>query len=193
MPQSKKAAFVRHVDPDVFIRKERIARPWMRHSVALLIISPRVDQVVLALPQKAADRGASHVRVVPQRGLSRTDTVTTVAAHMARGLLTLPVSHKELVYLGSGRGNAYRGQTPVKYGKGIHWVGLRRHQTARVFDPDCEQFQFAHWCSANHLLAMDTHAMSERKYILTLQALTAFNALGAEGKIIRKARQRLAA
>jgi len=40
---------------------------------------------------------------------------------------------------------------------------------------------------------MDAYAMSERKYLMTLQALQAFNALGVEGKLTRKAKQKLAA
>lgn len=189
--KSKKAAFEQFPDPNIFVREEREKRSWMKHSVALLVLSPRLDQLALVLPQKAANRDGENVRVPPQKKLLPTGMVVPTAGDIARELLNIRVSNDDLLYLGSGRGNAHRGDQSVPYGKWIHWVGLHLGQTRGVFNADSQEFQFAHWCSANHLLAMDTFAMSECKYVLTLQALTAFNAFGAEGKIIKKARERL--
>ncbi len=190
---SNKAAFVRHADPNIFARVERRKRNWMKHSVAVLVLSPRVDQVALVLPQKAADRGADNVRVPPQQKLLPTDMVQPTAAKILRELLTIHVPNDDMLYLGTGRGNAHRGGQSIQYGKWVHWVGVHLGKTRGVFNQESDRFQFAHWCSANHLLAMDRFAMSDRKYMLTLQAITAFNALGAEGKIIKKARDRLRA
>jgi hypothetical protein len=191
--KSNKAAFLTGHDPDNFIKQERKKRNWMPHSVGLVVLSPRGDQVALVLPQKAVGRGADNVRVPPQLKLEELDTVRKVGAVLIRQLLQTPPSQTKLVFLGSGRGNIYRNKdTVVQYGKWIHFMGLQLTQTGRgLFRNDSELFAVAHWCSARQLLAMDTYAMSDRKYLLTLQALLAFSTHGANGQLIARAGQKL--
>lgn len=193
MTLSKKAAFVNHHNPDEFIAAERHKRGWMRHSVALLVVSPRVDQIALGLPAKAADRGDTHVRVPPQMRLEPGQWVGMTGLKMARSVLSLPVRSDDLKYLGSGRGNAHRGSSVVPYGKWIHWVGVHLHDYDALRSSLNGDFQFMHWCATNHLLSLEQYAMSERKYLMTLQALAAFAPYGVEGKLTQRAHKRLSA
>jgi len=189
---SSKAAFTTNVDPRELIAAERTRRPWMSHSVAVLIVSPRVDQIALVLPEKAAKRQAEHVRVPPQRAVLPDDMVEANALTLVRSLLTVPVRPNDLHFLGSARGNVHRGGQREQYGKWVHWVGLRLNERNGVFKKGSSEFQLAYWCDTNQLLSMDTSfAMSQRKYLMTLQALTAYHCLGVEGVLIRKARERL--
>ncbi|MCA9368049.1 hypothetical protein KC887_07385 [Candidatus Kaiserbacteria bacterium] len=185
---------MRHSDPDQFIQGERRQRQWLSHSVALLVVSPRVDQIVMALPKKVLERGVTHTRTPPQIRLQQYVTARTAALELCRATFTegISVASQRLLYLGSGRGNAHAGESVRLYGKHIHWFGIRLHQT-KVLRKDSSRFAELHWCSTNHFLAMDTFAMSDRKYLLTLQALAAFAALGLEGKLVLEARRRLAA
>lgn len=190
--KSNKAAFLTRHDPDELVKQQRKLRSWMPHSVAVLVLSPRGDQVALVLPKKANGRGAEHVRVPPQVSLDKMSTVSMTGALLLRQLLKQPPAREKLLFLGSGRGNKYLSEVDVKmYGKWIHWVGVRLTATRDVFRKDSQLFERPYWCSANHLLAMDTFAMSDRKYVLTLQALLAFGQQGIEGKLIAKAGQQL--
>jgi len=143
---SNKAAFITDIDPKQLITEERKKRSWMKHSVAILIVSPKVDQIALVLPKKAADRGAEHVRVPPQQTLSKDETVAHVALQMIRSLVTIPVSFDDLQFLGSARGNVHRGGQHEPYGKWVHWVGVRLSERNGVFNKDASQVQLAHWC-----------------------------------------------
>lgn len=190
--KSNKAAFLTGHDPDDFAKKQRLKRNWMPQSVALLVLSPRGDQVALVLPKKANGRGAEHVRVPPQMTLGKMSTVGMTGGMLMRQLLNKPPSQKELIFLGSGRGNTYRSEDDVvMYGKWIHWVGIQLKSTQHVFRKDSELFKFSHWCTARQLLEISDITMSDRKYILTLQALLAFSMQGIEGKLIAKAGQQL--
>jgi len=189
---SNKAAFTTNVDPRELIAAQRTRRPWMSHSVAVLIVSPRVDQIALVLPEKVAKRQAEHVRVPPQRAVLPGETVEANALALVRSLLTVSVRPDDLHFLGSARGNVHRGGQRTPYGKWVHWIGLRLNQRNGVFEKGSAEFQLAYWCDTNQLLSMDTSfAMSQRKYLMTLQALTAYHRLGVEGTLIRKARARL--
>ena len=190
---SNKAAFIKHPDVDVFIRNEKKKRPWMRHSVAFLVLPPRADSVALVLPKKAAERGATQVRVPPQCALLKNGTVKETAACIARDLLTERVKLDDLLYLGSGRGNSHLGGKANPYGKGVHWVGIRLNKRSSFANSD--RYQLAHWCAGNHLLAtVNSLAMSQRKYMLTLQALAAFAfATSAKGSLLTKVQKELAA
>jgi hypothetical protein len=190
---SNKAAFVVSSDPTTLIARERENRSWMKHSVVLLIVSPKVDQIALVLPRKVADRGESHVRTPPQQALPKDETVNRVALEIVRTLVTQKVSSERLQFLGSTRGNVNRGGQQQPYGKWVHWVGVRLEERNGVFTKDPASLGLAHWCHTNQLLSMDTYAMSERKYMMTLQALAAFNTLGVDGTITRRAKEKLAA
>lgn len=191
MSESKKAAFVKHPDPDVFVRQERDKRRWMRHSVAIMVLGPRVDQIALVLPKKANARGDTHVRVPPQRRLADRTAVKNEAFSVLRELLTIRVPRDDLHYLGTGRGDSFRGGTLTKYGRYVHFVGIHLHKTQGVFNKKSEEFLLPHWYTPNQLLSMDTFAMLDSEYRLTLQALVSLSALGVEGKIIKQARQLL--
>lgn len=167
----------------------------MRHSVAVLVLSPRADQVAVTLPKKAAERGAEHVRVPPQGHLPDDRSVGAVAYELLQELLVSPPKRSALQYLGTGRGDAHRGEDVVRYGKWIHWMGvcLEPSKSRKVFRRDSTQFLKPHFSTGSQLLVMDTYAMSQRKYMLTLQALLAFSKFGVEGKLLKQAREGLAA
>jgi len=165
----------------------------MPHRVAVLVVSPKVDQIALVLPKKAADHKDDHVRVPPQVPLPDNETVERTALHVGSQLLTVTVTSKDMQYLGSARGTLYRGGKRDPYGKWIHWVGIRLSGRNGVFDSSSDEFLLPHWWHTNQLLAMDELVMSDRKYLMLLQALAAFNALGADGQLTRKAKAKLAA
>lgn len=193
MPNSKKAAFLTGLDPRFLIDEEKRKRPWMKHSVAVVIVSPRADQIVLAQPKTAVMREAEHVCTLPQLALGCDDTVKSLAVEIANDLLQMNVRTNQAQYLGSARGNAHSSGIQQPYGKWIHFVGVRAKTRNGLFNIACEQFQSPSWWHTNALLETGPEVMSERKYLLTLQALAAFNALGTDGQLTRRAKERLAA
>jgi hypothetical protein len=188
MQTSKKAAFVVGQDPKQLIINERENRSWIGHRVAVLAVSPRADQLGLVLPAKAARNGAHEVRVPPQVILPETETVQRTALGVARSLLTVNVTIKDMQYLGSARGSVYRGTKYDPYGKWIHWVGVRLKGRNGVLNTGTDDFLEPAWWHTNQLLATGNELMSERKYLMVLQALATFNALGVDGQLTRRAK-----
>lgn len=193
MTKPKKAAFIVSQDPKQLIADERKERPWMAHRVAILLLSPKADQVALVLPKKAFVYGETHVRVPPQVLLPDHETVNRTALKIASDLLSVTVTIKDMQYLGSARGSVYRGAKYDPYGKWIHWVGVRLCGRNGVLNSNSEKFLLPHWWHTNQLLSMDKVVMSDRKYLMLLQALAAFNTLGADGLLTRRAKAQLAA
>lgn len=188
-----KAEFIVNPDPRNLIDAERTKRPWMKHSVALLIVSRKVDQIGLVLPASAASREVNNVRVPPQQYLRRDEGVDQSALRIAGGLVAHNVKSEDLTFLGSARGNLYREGQRMSYGKWVHWVGLHLKRRNGVFNENPTEFAQAHWYHTNQLLAMNEYVMTERKFVMMLQALAVFNALGADGRLTRRAKAELAA
>ncbi len=67
---SKKAAFTRQKNPDLFIANQKIKRPFMPHSVALLVLSPRGDMIATAVHKTAVERGRQYIQSPPQLRMS---------------------------------------------------------------------------------------------------------------------------
>ncbi len=63
---SNKKQFIRHINPDLFIEKERKNRSHLPHSVALLVLSPKGDQIATAIPGSAVSGGVDYIQSPPQ-------------------------------------------------------------------------------------------------------------------------------
>lgn len=75
--KNSKTAFVRHENPDQFFLDERKRRGWVPHTVGLLVLSPKGDQLGMALPGTARRNDADHIRTPPQLRMSL-QTIATV-------------------------------------------------------------------------------------------------------------------
>jgi hypothetical protein len=193
MPVSKKAAFTPHLEVDAVIREEKKKRPWLVHSVALLVLTPQEDCLALTLPQTARDHGVDHVRVPPQLSLLTQSTVMQTAQTIARQLVKVPTRPAAFTYLGSTYGNRRRGGRTVSYAKMVHWVALRLSSREHVFRRDSELYHLSHWCNFNKLITQpEVMAMSARKYAMTMQALVLYQErCHSQGKLPVRARQML--
>lgn len=190
----KKTTLTRHADADVFVRHERVRRPWMAHSVALLIVASRVDALVLTCPQKAIENDAPHVRVPPQ-GRLRTGGVITTARMLGQEVLQQVPPLKSYVYLGTARGHKIPGGEALQYDKYIHWVAVTVTSSQRALCRDSIAFSQSYWCSAGQLIEMrKALAMSEQKYQMTLLAISAFGKIAAaEGSLVNQVERHISA
>lgn len=181
----KKQSFVKFDAPDTLIAEERTARQWLPHSVALVVTSPRMDQLLLVTPAKVSGTDGQHQLSLPQQRLHPEETILNVAADLARAAVSVRANQDQLLYLGSARGNNFSGGTRVPYGKWVHWLGLslggQQYERNPAADPD--HFMTASWCGHNQLTAMSS-AFSDRKYWMLLSAL---RELPNNGPLIRTA------
>ena len=150
----------------------------MPHSVGLLVLAPRVDQLVLVRPRKVVERGAAHVLVPPQWSLDTQLGLRGTAAAITKELLLVPIHDERIQYVGSGRGNAYRSGTVTPYGKWIHWFMIHIRGNMRVFNHESGRFVDPQWCGHKQLHEMHTYAMTKRKHTLVLQALASIDNSG---------------
>ena len=166
---SKRAAFIRPVDVDKFIAANQRRRPFLPHRVAVLILSTRTDSVFLVQPRSALENGAPQVRVPPQYKLQ--GTVRDTAMDIMRDTITHRVHRNDLVYIGSTYGNKYQGAKVIPYGKMIHWMGVCIPRKRKVFNPRSVFYSLGYWCTQNQLCSMQGVSMSDRKYMMTMQAI----------------------
>lgn len=174
---SKRAAFTRHIDPDKFIEEDKRRRPHMPHRVAVLVLSTRGDSVFLVQPRIAVENGDPHVRVPPQHALLGSGTVRDTATLILRDALNRRVHRDDLTYIGSTHGNKYSAGRIQPYAKMIHWMGVQIPRGRQLFNPDSRAYGMGYWCTQNQLVSMEGVTMSDRKYMMTLQAILGYAAL----------------
>ena len=193
MPVSKKAALTAHLNVDDVIRQEKKKRPWLQHSVVLLVLTPQEDCLAVTLPQTAREHGADHVRVPPQLSLLTESTVMETAHVIARQLFTIPTRSSAFVYLATTYGNRRQGEQIKSYAKMVHLVALRLPEREHVFRRDSELYQLTHWCNFNKLITQpEAMAMSSRKYMMIMQALVLYQERShSQGQLPVRAKQLL--
>lgn len=167
-----KQAFIRPDSVERLIQQERSDRNWIPHSLAVVLISPRADQIVLVIPAKLEGTDGQYQLSLPQRRLRQGDSVWEVADSVTQDVSSVKLNRDNSMYLGSARGNKYNGATCTPYGKWVHWIGMSlggKHYNRRL-NFRSEVFKEASWCSHNQLTAMQS-AFSDRKYWMLLNAL----------------------
>ncbi len=181
MSQSKKANFTRHRYVDEFVRRERERNHHIPHSVCLLILSPRGDQVGLVSPVKAHENAQEHVLVPPQIRMSRDSiksvchsgdydlvaaSVSETALVLARAVLNRSVrsnlntfyasavskpEDNMLIYLGSTRGDNVVGEQRNRWAKHVHWAAVRLSDAAQAFRSNSSVYFDPQWCQGSRL------------------------------------------
>jgi hypothetical protein len=187
-PASKRAIFVTAEAPDKLVQQERNRRPWMRHSVVLLILSPRVNELALVQPQKALDRDGEHVVVPPQCSLEMGDNVVGAAIQISEDVLNVPIHPDRFMYFGSGRGNSYGSGVLKPYSKWVHFVAVHIRGNKSVLNRSSHGFVRPQWHGVKSLESMGMYAMTRRKHEMIMQALASFD---NSGKLVEMAQAKI--
>ena len=180
--------FIVNRDPRSLIANSRAENHWVKHEVALLLVSQPVTQVAMVLPKRAAIRDADHVRIPPQTDLGVDQTYLCAARDIARKLIRQPIRTDQFQFIGSAYGNHRRGGHLEPYGKLVHWAAVHLSQTDGVALEATRQFQEAYWWHIMEIMATRHEVMSERKCQMMMEALSVLNGHGVDGQLTRQAK-----
>ena len=195
---SKRAHFLTHPFPDDLIRQERDRRPHHSHSLALLVVDPAFQHLVVARSATAAARDPMCPLVPPQLRLHTNDRLLSAAAQTITSFLQIGSEiHDRVHYLGYSFGTRSGRQSHAKF---VHWAGLvvssedRRHRFHRLLRSteqltDVQWMRFSAW---QHLHA--GAVTSDAKHRMVMQALLQqAQREQTTSRAVRRAHQQLAA
>jgi hypothetical protein len=193
MRSQKDQLFVGH-DFDYEWREQKRRRPYLKHSVMLLVLSPRRDQVALVTPQQKVFDGRFEVMLPQYRCVksvlgSTEDIAPSQAIHLLqRDILAVPADCQQIGFSSVHKGELTDGMT--RHTRLAYVYGLQAKEYCGVLTATQTPHHQLRWCGVSELLALPNgKQISPRKFELMMQTIVAFHAMlrKSEGKLLAAA------
>ncbi len=179
---------------DCVWREQKGRRPYLKHSVMALVLSPRRDQVALVTPRKKVFDGRFEVMLPQYRCVksvlgSTEDIAPSQAIHLLqRDILAVPADCQQIGYSYVHQGELTGGMS--KHTRLAYVYGLQANEYHGVLTATQTPHHQLRWCGVSELLALPKgRQISPRKFELMMQVTVAFHGMlgKSEGRLLAAA------